>query len=74
MAQFFSALFFTLAAIGATALVVGMLRAEWDRVLAILDGEELGHARALATSPVRIRVRAWKAPALRHALPLRAAA
>jgi hypothetical protein len=43
-------------------------------VLAILAGEELGRARALTASPVHVRVRAWKAPAPRRVLPLRAAA
>jgi hypothetical protein len=74
MAQIFTALFFTFAAIGATLLIVRMLRDEAERVVAILAGEELGRARALATSPVRVRMRAWKAPAPRRALPLRAAA
>jgi hypothetical protein len=53
---------------------VRMLRDEAGRVLAILAGEELGHARVLSSAPVRIRMRAWKAPAPRRALPLRAAA
>ena len=74
MAQIFSALFFTLAAIGATALIAGLLRSEWDRVVTILAGEELGHARAFANPRVRVRVRAWKAPVQRRAQPLRAAA
>jgi hypothetical protein len=74
MAQMFTAFIFTFAAIGATLLVVRMLRDEAGRVLAILAGEELGHARALSSAPVRIRMRAWKAPAPRRALPLRAAA
>lgn len=74
MAQIFSALFFALAAIGATVLIAGLLRSEWDRVVAILAGEELGHARAFASPRVRIRVRTWKAPAPRRVQPLRAAA
>lgn len=74
MAQIFSALFFTLAAIGATALIAGLLRSEWDRVLAILCGEELAGARALASPRVRVRMRTWKAPVQRRAQPLRAAA
>ncbi|WP_046347351.1 hypothetical protein [Sphingomonas changbaiensis] len=74
MAQIFSALFFTFAAIGAAALVAGLLRGEWDRVIAILGGEELAGARALAAPRVRVRVRAWRAPAQRRAQPLRAAA
>jgi hypothetical protein len=74
MAQIFTALFFTFAAIGATLLIVRMLRDEAERVVAILAGEELGRARALATSPVRVRMRAWKAPAARRVQPLRAAA
>jgi len=74
MAQIFSALFFTLAAIGAALFVIRMLQSEWHRVLAILAGEELGHARAFANPRVRVRVRAWKGPTPRRAQPLRAAA
>ena len=74
MAQFFSALFFALAAIGAALFVIGMLRSEWQRVLAILAGEELGRARSFANPRVRVRVRAWTGPAPRRAQPLRAAA
>ena len=74
MAQIFSALFFTFAAIGATLLLLRMLRDEARRVLAILAGEELGRARALTAPPVRVRVRAWRGPAPRRVPPLRAAA
>ena len=74
MAQIFSAIVFTLAAIGALAFVAGMLRNKWDRVLAILCGEELAGARALASPRVRVRMRTWKAPVQRRAQPLRAAA
>ena len=74
MAQIFSALFFTFAAIAAVIFVVRMLRDEGERVLAILAGEELGRARASARAPVRVRVRAWRVPSLRRVQPLRAAA
>ena len=74
MAQIFSALFFSLAAIGAAAFVIRMLRSEWHRVRAILGGTELGHARALQAAPVRVRMRAWTGPAPRRVQPLRAAA
>ena len=74
MAQLFCALFFSLVAIGAMALVCGMLRQEWARVVAILGGRELQHARAAAPE-VRVRVRSWLRPELRYAVrPLRAAA
>ena len=74
MAQIFSALFFTFAAIAAAIFVVRMLRDEGERVLAILAGEELGRARASAAAPVRVRVRAWRVPSPRRVQPLRAAA
>lgn len=74
MGQIFSAMFFTLTAIGAIALIAAMLRNDWTRVLAILAGEELAGARALANPRVRVRQRAWKAPVLRRAPPMRAAA
>ena len=74
MAQIFSALFFVLAATGAAILIVGLLRSEWNRIGAILAGEELGHARAFASPRLRIRVRASAAPARRPVQPLCAAA
>lgn len=74
MTQLFSALFFSLAALGATLIVVAMLREEWTRVAAILRGEELRHARSAAPQ-VRVRLRTWPRPDLRRpARPLRAAA
>ena len=74
MAQLFSALFFSLVAIGAATMVVGMLRSEWARVAAILRGEELQHARAAAPQ-VRVRARSWARPELRRpARPQRVAA
>lgn len=74
MAQLFSGIFFTLAAIGALAAIAAMLRGEWNRITAILAGEELTRAQALAARPVRIRQRNWRTPRLRRAQPLRAAA
>ncbi|MFD1611940.1 hypothetical protein ACFSCW_09015 [Sphingomonas tabacisoli] len=75
MAQLFSGIVFTLIAAGALAFLVSMLRSEWDRVAAILAGEELAHARSIATRPVRVRVRkSWRAPERRRVQPLRAAA
>ena len=74
MVQVFSALFFSLAAIGGTFMVVGMLHAEWARVAAILSGEELRHARATLPQ-VRVRLRSRSRPDVRRpARPLRAAA
>ncbi|NNM75388.1 hypothetical protein HJG53_00495 [Sphingomonas sp. ID1715] len=72
MAQIFSALFFTLAALGALGMITAMLRGEWQRVMAILSGEELAGARAAAPR-VRVRQRAWSRPELR-AIPQRRAA
>lgn len=74
MAQFFSALFFSLAAAGAALFVFRMLRNDWDRVVAILGGEELENARALAAPRVRVRMRSWSAQDRRRVQPLRAAA
>lgn len=74
MAQFFSAICFSLAAVGALALLAGMLRREGTRVMAILAGEELVAARAMATPPIRVRARAWRSPVRKPVQPLRAAA
>jgi hypothetical protein len=74
MAQFFSALFFSLAAAGAALFVFRMLRKDWHRVVSILGRAELEGARALAAPRVRIRVQAWSAQDRRCAKPLRAAA
>jgi UDP-N-acetylmuramyl pentapeptide phosphotransferase/UDP-N-acetylglucosamine-1-phosphate transferase len=73
MAQIFLGVFFSLAALGALALIVAMLRSEWDRVAAILTGAELASARASAAR-VRIRQRAWGRPELRPVPQRRAAA
>ena len=75
MVQFFSALFFTLAAIAAGALIAAMLRSERDRIAAILSGDALQGARTAANPPVRIRVRSWsRAEGRRPSPQLRAAA
>jgi hypothetical protein len=72
MAQFFSALFFSLACVATIAMTAAMLRRDWSRVVSIVTGAELDRARAAAP---RIRVRAWNRPEPRRAAqPLRAAA
>lgn len=75
MAQLVSILFFSVALVGAFALIAGMLRSEWARITAVLCGEALDQARAIADAPARVRVRAWNQAEARRALPqLRAAA
>jgi hypothetical protein len=73
MAQILISIFFSLAAIGAIAMIVVMLRHEWIRISAILSGAEL--AEALAAAPrVRVRQRAWERPEPRLAPQRRAVA
>ena len=73
MVQLFAALISSLLVVAALGAIALMLHGEWRRIVAILSGREL--AGALASAPkVRVRVRAWKTPALRQAPRLRAAA
>ena len=73
MAQVFSALFFSLAAIASMLLIAGLLRREAGRVMFILLGRELSYARA--PGRVRIRMRTWtRSETRRHLSPQRTAA
>lgn len=72
MAQVFVSIFFSVAMLGAIALVVSMLRGEWSRISAILSCRELDEALAAAPR-VRVRQRAWGRPEL-HLAPQRRAA
>lgn len=74
MAHWFSILFFVSAAFGAAALIAVLVKEEWGRVIAILAGEELAHARSIAARPVRVRMRSRRVPERPRAQPLRAAA
>lgn len=72
MAQFFSALFFSLACMAAIAMIAAMLRRDGSRVISILAGADLERARAAAP---RIKVRTWNRLEPRRASPpLRVAA
>lgn len=72
MAQLFTSVVFTLIAVGAIALVVGMLKRDWMRVATILSEGELMTAPTSAPE-MRVRLRSWnqaelrQAPSLRHA-------
>lgn len=75
MAQLFSALFFTMAALAAAGFIAAMLRGEWARIEAVLNGTAIEQARLRSNLPVRVRLRAWNRAEARQALPtLRAAA
>ena len=56
MAQFLSALFFSLASAVAFMFIVAMLREEWARLTWIVSGQELTGAHA-ATPRIRVRTR-----------------
>ncbi|HEV2569501.1 hypothetical protein [Sphingomonas sp.] len=73
MVQVFITIFFSLAAIGAVLMIVSMLRRDWDRVVAILNGSELAQAQA-SLPRVRVRQRAWGRPEQRTVPQRRAAA
>ena len=73
MIALFSALFFSLLAIAAWALIFGMLNRSVERILAVLSGRELAVAQA-QRPVVRIRARGWARAELRREVPVRHAA
>jgi hypothetical protein len=73
MVALFSALFFSLAALGALALTAMMLRRDFDRIVGVLSGAELRSARAQAPA-VRVRLRAWPRAERPRLAPVRRAA